>query len=77
MNLGSETLFVGGDIRLRSWPNTDGTYGTRYSQILIIAQTSKALYLLLKQSPRGIIVFYGQKTPKRGRAFMRSRNGFP
>ena len=28
------------------------------SQILIIAQTSKALDLLLKQSPLGIVVFY-------------------
>ena len=33
---------------------------------LIIAQTSKALDLLLEQSPLGIVVFYTQKTPKRG-----------
>ena len=37
-----------------------------YSQILIIAQTLKALDLLLKQSLLGIVVFYTHKTPKRG-----------
>ena len=40
---------------------------TRYSQLLIIAQTSKALDLLLKQSPLDIVVFYTQKTSKRGK----------
>ena len=39
---------------------------TIYSQILIIAQTWKTLDLLLKQSLPGIVVFYKQKTPKRG-----------
>ena len=38
----------------------------RDRQILIIVQTLKALYLLLKQSFLGIVVFYAQKTPKRG-----------
>jgi hypothetical protein len=28
LNLGSEILILGGDIRLRSWPNIGGTYGT-------------------------------------------------
>ena len=39
---------------------------TNYSQILIIAPTSKALDLLLKQSLLGIVVFYTQKTHSRG-----------
>ena len=39
---------------------------TRYSQILIIAQTLKALDLLLKQSIYGIVIFLHKKTPKRG-----------
>ena len=37
-----------------------------YSLILIIARTLKALNLLLKQSLLGIVIFYTQKTPKRG-----------
>ena len=27
LNLGSEILILGGDIRSRSWPNIGGTYG--------------------------------------------------
>ena len=36
-------------------------------QILIISQTLKALDLLLKQSLQDIVVFYTQKTVKRGK----------
>ena len=28
LNLGSEILILGGDIRSRTWPNIGGTYGT-------------------------------------------------
>jgi hypothetical protein len=35
----------------------------RYSQVLIIGRTLKALDLLLKQSLLGSVVFYTQKTP--------------
>ena len=31
LNLGSEILILGGDIRLRSWPNIGGTYGNTLS----------------------------------------------
>ena len=37
-----------------------------YSQILIIAQTLKALDFLLKKSVLTTVVFYTQKRPRRG-----------
>jgi hypothetical protein len=30
LNLGSKRLILARDIRLRSWPNIDGTYGKQF-----------------------------------------------
>ena len=43
----------------------------------MIAETLKALNLLLKQSLHGIVVFYAQKTPNTQHPFMKSRKCFP
>ena len=41
LNLGPKRLILARDVRLRSWPNIDGTYGT----LLIISSKSKILDL--------------------------------
>ena len=36
LNLGSEILILGRDIRSRSWPNIDGTYGIHTKAISVM-----------------------------------------
>ena len=36
LNLGSEILILGGDIRSRSWPNIGDSYGTRFTHGAIV-----------------------------------------
>ena len=58
---------------------SDGISGvnTTGSQILIIAQTLKALDFLIKKSVLTTVVFYTHKKTLEGRAFIGSTNCFP